>query len=330
MQALPNDRILLGVDEAHALARKALLALGFEDDEASIVADHVVDAALCGYEYSGLPKILNLAEHPGMRQPRRAMRTLHETPVSARLDGGNTNGMLAMLRATDIAIEKAAVSGFGVVGINNIWMSGRSAHYVERVARAGLVGLHTISSRAQVAPPGAARPAIGTNPIAFGFPTEGEPLVIDFGTSAFMFTDLMFRERRGEPLPEGVAIDAGGEPTRDPAAARVGAVLSLGGHKGFALGLAMTALGVLAGSADDPDRAGYLVIAMRPDLLLPLDHFRRDVTAMVERIKAAPRQSGVDEIRIPSERASREREQRLRDGIVIDRAIYEALQAIAR
>ena len=330
MQALPNDRILLGVDEAHALARKALLALGFEDDEASIVADHVVDAALCGYEYSGLPKILNLAEHPGMRQPRRAMRTLHETPVSARLDGGNTNGMLAMLRATDIAIEKAAVSGFGVVGINNIWMSGRSAHYVERVARAGLVGLHTISSRAQVAPPGAARPAIGTNPIAFGFPTEGEPLVIDFGTSAFMFTDLMFRERRGEPLPEGVAIDAGGEPTRDPAAARVGAVLSLGGHKGFALGLAMTALGVLAGSADDPDRAGYLIIAMRPDLLLPLDHFRRDVTAMVERIKAAPRQSGVDEIRIPSERASREREQRLRDGIVIDRAIYEALQAIAR
>jgi LDH2 family malate/lactate/ureidoglycolate dehydrogenase len=328
MQALPNDRISLGVDEAHALARKALLSLGFDADEASVVADHVVDAALCGYEYSGLPKILNLAEHPGMRQPRRAMRTLHETPVSARLDGGNANGMLAMLRATDIAIDKAAASGFGVVAINNIWMSGRSAHYVERVARAGLVGLHTISSRAQVAPPGAARPAIGTNPIAFGFPTEGEPLVVDFGTSAFMFTDLMFRERRGEPLPEGVAIDAGGEPTRDPAAARLGAVLSLCGHKGFAIGLAMTALGVLAGSADDPDRAGYVIIAMRPDLLLPLDDFRRDVSAMIGRIKAAPRQSGVDEIRIPSERASRERQQRLRDGIVIDRAIYEALQAI--
>ena len=330
MQALPDDRIALRVDEARTLAHEALKALDFDDDEAAIVADHVVDAALCGYEYSGLPKILNLAEHPAMRQPRRAIRALHATPVSARLDGGNTNGMLAMRHATDVAIEKARASGFGVVGINNIWMSGRSAHYVERVARAGLVGLHTISARAQVAPPGAARPAIGTNPIAFGFPTAGEPLVVDFGTSAFMFTDLMFRERRGGLLPEGVAIDASGEPTRGPAAARLGAVLPFGGHKGFAIGLAMTALGVLAGSADDPDRSGYLIIALRPDLLLPLEQFRRDVTPMIERIKATPRQPGVDAIRIPSERATRERELRLRDGIVIDRAIHEALRAMAR
>jgi len=330
MQALPNDRISLSVDEAHALARHALMSLDFNADEASIVADHVVDAALCGYEYSGLPKILNLAEHPAMHQPRRAIRTLHETPASARLDGGNTNGMLAMRRATDIAIDKARGNGFGVVGINNIWMSGRSAHYVERIARAGLVGMHTIGSRAQVAPPGAAGPAIGTNPIAFGFPTARDPLVVDFGTSAFMFTDLMFRERRGEMLPEGVAIDAHGAPTRDPSAARSGAVLPFGGHKGFALGLAMTALAVLAGSADDPDRSGYLVIAIRPDLLIPLDDFRRDVSALIERIKSTPRQPGVDEIRIPSERASRERRRRLRDGIVIDRAIHDALQAMAR
>jgi LDH2 family malate/lactate/ureidoglycolate dehydrogenase len=330
MQTLSNDRISLSIDEAHALARKALQSLDLDGDEASIVADHVVDAALCGYEYSGLPKILNLAEHPALRQPRRPMRTLHETPVSARIDGGNAIGMLAMRRATDVAIAKARARGFGVVGINNVWMSGRSAHYVDHVARAGLVGLHTVSSRAQVAPPGAARPALGTNPIAFGFPTTNEPLVIDFGTSAFMFTDLMFRERRGERLPEGVALDRTGAPTRDASEARLGAVLPFAGHKGFALGLAMTALGVLAGSADDADRAGYLIIAMRPDLLLPLEQFRSDVSAMIDRIKSTPRQPGVDAIRIPSERASRERARRLQEGIVVDRAVYETLQAMVR
>lgn len=325
-----GHRIRLAPDEAHALAHAVLLNLGYDDEEAAIVAEHVIDAALCGYEYSGLPKLLNLAEHQMTRPPRMPIRTVHQTPVSARLDGGNTTGMLAMVRATDVAIAKAHGSGFGIVGINNIWMSGRSAHYVERIARAGLIGLHTISSRPQVAPPGAAKAAIGTNPIALGFPTEREPLVIDLGTSAFMFTDLMFRERRGEPLPEGVAIDAQGAPTRDPARAREGAVLSFGGHKGFALGVAMTALGVLAGSGDDPDHAGYLILAIRPDLLTPLEDFRREVSAMIERVKSVPRQPGVDEIRIPSERASRERAQRLRDGIVIDRAIHEALLALAR
>ena len=325
----PDDRVALGVDAARSLAQSVLVGLGFDADEAAIVTDHVVDAALCGYEYSGLPKLLNIAEHSRMREPRRPIETRHETPVSARLDGGNTNGMLAMLRATDIAIAKASEHGFGIVGVNHIWMSGRSAYFVERIARAGLIGVHTVSARPQVAPPGAAAAAIGTNPIAFGFPTPGEPLVIDVGTSAFMFTDLMFRERRGESLPEGVAIDAEGRPTRDPARARLGAVLSLEGHKGFALGLAMTALGVAAGSGDDPDHAGYLVMAIEPGLLVPLDDYRQEVAAMIERIKATPRRPGVAEIRIPSERAFRERARNLREGIVIDRAVHDALRSLA-
>src|SRR5690606_20071945 len=103
--------------------------------------------------------------------------------------------------------------GFALVGVNNTWMSGRGSYYVERIANAGLIGIHTVSSRPQVAPPGGTRAAIGTNPISFGFPTADAPFVIDLGTSALMFTDLALRARRGELLPEGVAIDAKGVPT---------------------------------------------------------------------------------------------------------------------
>jgi hypothetical protein len=39
------------------------------------------------------------------------------------------------------------------------------------------------------------------------------------GTSAYMMTEVMLRERLGELLPEGVALGPGGEPTRDPTAA---------------------------------------------------------------------------------------------------------------
>lgn len=146
-----------------------------------------------------------------------------------------------------------------------------------------------------------------------------------------MSTDLLFRERRGELLPEGVVIDAQGRPTRDPAAARRGALLPFGGYKGFALALAMHALGVLAGSGDDVEKSyGYLVIAIKPDLLVPLEDYRRELSETIARIKATPRQPGVGEIRIPSERAFLERARNLREGIVIDRKIYEALLALTK
>jgi LDH2 family malate/lactate/ureidoglycolate dehydrogenase len=48
----------------------------------------------------------------------------------------------------------------------------------------------------------------------------------------------------------------------------------------------------------------------------------------VRSIKASPRQTGCDEIRIPSERAHRERERRRVEGIVLESSIIEAIQAI--
>ena len=327
MELVTQDRVRLSAGEAQTLAEQTLAKIGYDAEEARIIADHVVDAALCGYEYSGLPKILNVAEHRQLRQPRRPLRALRETPVSVLFDGGNNNGMVAMYRATEVAIGKAREHGFSAVGVNNSWVSGRSAHYVEMAARAGLIGIHSVSSRPHVGAPGSKAPATGTNPIAFGFPTLHEPLVIDLGAAAFMGTDLIFQERRGAVLPEGVAIDVQGRPTRDPA--QVHTILPFGGYKGFALALAMQALGVLAGSGLGDDKFyGYLIIAIKPDLLLPLEEFRRDMSEMLARVKATPRQPGVDEIRLPSERAFRERARSLREGIVIDRKIYDALLAL--
>jgi LDH2 family malate/lactate/ureidoglycolate dehydrogenase len=323
------DRIRLSVAEARALGERALAGIGYDAEEARIIADHVIDAALCGYEYSGLAKLLNIPEHPRFKQPRRKMTVLRETDVSMVFDGGNEVGMLAIYRATEAAIAKAAARGFALVAVTNSWVSGRSAYYVERIAKADLIGIHTASATRFVAPHGGTKPMLGTNPIAFGLPTSRGPVVFDMGTSAFMMTELMLRQRLGQTLPEGVALGPDGEPTRDPAAARLGALLPFGGHKGFGLGFIVQAFGVLAGSALDLDGDnGYLFIVFKPDLLQPLDAFKRDMTALIDRVKATPRQAGVDEILIPSERSFRSRERLLREGLEIDGAVYEALQKL--
>lgn len=311
-----TQRIHLTVAEARALSERAMRGIGYDAEEARLLADHCLDAALCGYEYSGLPKLLNIVDHPRFKDPRRPMRAIKETGVSVLFDGGNQSGMLAMYYAARAVIERAEQHGFALVGVDNTWMSGRSAYYVEMIARAGLIGIHTVAAPPAVAPVGGAKAMLGTNPIAFGFPLEGDPLVIDLGTSAFMGTDLKFRERLGIPLPAGVAIDEHGRPTTDAAAARRGAILPFGGHKGYALALAMHALGV---------SAEYLFIAYKPDLFTPLDDYRRALAAEIAAIKATPRQDGVDEIRIPGERAYRERAHLTREGIEIDKRIHDAL-----
>ena len=124
---------------------------------------------------------------------------------------------------------------------------------------------------------------------------ERGPVVFDMGTAAFMTTELMLRERRGESLPPGVALDADGAPTTDPASARQGALLPFGGHKGFGLALMVQALGVLAGSALDLEGDnGYLFIVFKPDLLTPLDQFKREMTALIDRLEFHGRFVGFD------------------------------------
>src|SRR5262247_2392838 len=100
----PSDRIRLTVDEARERSERALRGIGYDAEEARIIADHVIDAALCGYEYSGLAKILNIPESEHFRLPRRPMTVLRESEVSIAFDGGNTVGMLALFHAAQATI----------------------------------------------------------------------------------------------------------------------------------------------------------------------------------------------------------------------------------
>jgi LDH2 family malate/lactate/ureidoglycolate dehydrogenase len=325
------DTIRLEVSEARMLGEATLRRIGFPADEASIIADQLIDNALCGYRFASLPRILAIAEDAKTAKPRTAVRVIRETPVSALVDGGNNVGYVAAWRGAEIAIAKAKASGIAIVGVHNSYYSGRNAYYVEQIVRSGLVAIHTASARPHVVPPGGRAPALGTNPFSIGFPSANGPVIYDIGTASVMWGEVLLMARLGQALPEGVGFDADGRPTRDARAVRQGGVAPFGGHKGYGLSFAIQALGLLAGAAlphGDVQDYGFLFIAIDPAMMLPEGDFAAQMAELVARIKATPRQPGVDEIRIPSERAFREREQRRVEGIVLDRKVFDALHAL--
>ena len=75
--------------------------------------------------------------------------------------------------------------------------------------------------------------------------------------------------------------------------------------------------------------SGYLFIALKPDLFVSADEYRRDVSQRIATIKETPRQAGVTEIRIPGERSYATRARLMQEGIEIDRKIYNALGRLA-
>jgi delta1-piperideine-2-carboxylate reductase len=170
-----------------------------------------------------------------------------------------------------------------------------------------------------VAPHGATEGRLGTNPICFGFPSATDPIIFDIGTSAIIHAEVTLAKRLGNDLPENVAFHRDGSPTVDPAAALAGAFAAWGGHKGSGLAIAVQLLGILAGSPAIPGELagfGYLIVAMRPDLMGPAETFRQNVSAFADAVRSARPIDGGSPVRMPFDRSRQERARRLAENAI--------------
>lgn len=327
-----DDTVRLSVGEAQALGEKALNKLGYTPEEATTVATHLVDASMWGYEFAGLPRILVIADRPELKKPRTAVSIVKESPVSALLDGGNQVGYITLNHATDVAIEKVRSSGVAVIGLRNSWFAGRNAYYLEKIARAGFAAVYFGSSTPSVVPQGAIRKALGTNPMAIALPGKVNPFIFDMGTASVMSGEVLMKSFLGESFPHAVGVDKDGKPTAVANDLLEGGILPFGGHKGYGLSLTIQALGLMAGSRfrnGDVSDFGYLLIAFDPGLLMPAEQFTSELQELLTKVKELPRQPGVPEIRIPSERGFREREIRRKQGILVNKRVVERLQQMS-
>jgi delta1-piperideine-2-carboxylate reductase len=324
----------LSVAEARALVEAVMKSLGHDKDDAWIIADHIIDSELRGLNYGGLPRVVSIIERIGRTgKAAKPVETMHETLVSARLAGNDNVGYVVAYRATEIAIAKAKASGISMVGADGTWYTGMLSYFAEMAAAEGLLTMIASNASPWVAPHGSVDGRFGTNPICFGFPSTGDPVIWDIGTSSIMHAEVLLARRLGQQIPEGKAFGPDGAPTTDPDTALAGAFTPWGGHKGAGLGMVVQMLGMLAGSpADVPEMAdfGYLMVTMKPDLMMPEAEYRQKVTDYADSVRAARPVAGGGPVRMPFDRSVADRRAALeRDRIEVTDLVLNRLREVA-
>lgn len=325
----------LTLDEAHALCIQAMITLGHAPDEAAIIADHLMDCELRGVSYGGLARALSICDRVAQAGlSKKPITVVKETSVSATIDGGDQVGYLVGDRVTGVAISKARETGLAVVGANETWYTGMFSYYLERVTKAGFVGMIAGSGGQIVAPADGTQGRFATNPIAFGFPTIGTPIIWDIGTSAVTLAEVFLKMRLGEQLGEGLAYDPEGRPTRDPATALAGRAFSVwGGHKGSGLATMVQLLGMMCGAAAAPEGlrdCGFFVLVIDPGLLTSAEDFKARASVYADSLRATRPIDPGQPVRVPFERSVAERNRRLQEGVItVSDEVVKALRAVA-
>jgi len=314
------------------LAADALSACDVPSADALLVADSLVDAELEGQATHGFIRFPLVLGRLRVRliNPRPSMRLTSERRAVAVLDADNCLGPVAGMHAVEAATERAVAVGVGVVAVRRSNHLGSLGFYLRRFTASRVVGLAFTNTPPAMPPPGGRTPYLGTNPIAAGFPTSGEPVIVDLATSQVARGRILKAARVGEQIPEGWALDAVGQPTTDPEAAIEGSLLPLGGHKGFALALLVEVLsGVLSAAAVGPEvggtfvesdresNVGHCFIAIDPAALAP------GFAARMDRLTADIRRLGG---RVPGDRRHSERARRLTEGIDLADELVEELR----
>lgn len=326
--------MFVALPEARNLANRALIQLGLSAEEADITSDHLLDCELRGLGYSGLARIVSIAERIAPAgTSREPIAVRKETPVSVLLDGGDNLGYLVARRATELVIDKALHSGLALAGAHNTWYTGMLSYYAEMATARDLVVFIASNATPWVAPYGGTEARFGTNPVCFGFPGNDGPVIWDIGTSEIIHAQVQLARRLGRELPPGVAFDTAGEPTTDPVLALSGAFAAWGGHKGSGLGMVVQLLGMLAGSPVLPGELhdfGFLALAVQPGLLGSLNEFKQKVSDYADIIRGTRPLAADSPVRMPFDRsAARRTEQIRKGGFEVPDEVYQAVSALA-
>jgi L-2-hydroxycarboxylate dehydrogenase (NAD+) len=344
---LQSEDVGVPIEKMQAFGERLFVSLGVPEEHARITVGTLIEADLRGVESHGVAHLADFYVRRLQRHqinPRPDVRAVSETPAAALIDGDMGLGFVVAHRAMDLAMEKARTTGVGFVSVRKSTHCGAGFHYALKAARREMAGISVTTGGNIVVPPGAKKRVYGANVISVAAPTgKGFEYVLDGSTSVVAGGKLEIAARRGMSIPEGWALDENGAPTTDPTVlGRGGGLLPLGGsprmgaYKGFGLGIfADVVSGVLSGSGASltlpmTGAASHLLAAIHIDAFIPMSEFTRHMDEMIDGLKAAERQPGVDEIMIPGELEARLERQRLADrAIPLHPAIIESMRAAA-
>jgi len=323
-------------------AATLLQRAGLHGERAGVVAGVLLEGDLLGHDTHGLAL---LAAYLGELE-RGSMRVdgdiilVNDRPAVALWDGQRLPGPWLVTRAVDAVVERARRFGTATVVIRRSHHIACLAAYLLRATEHGFMLLIASSdpNSASVAPFGGTRAVFTPNPLAMGFPTARDPVLIDI--SASITTNGMVTRMRdeGRTFAHPWLLDASGEPSADPAVMSTdppGTILPLGGldagHKGYALALMIEGLtGALAGFGRADDKEGWgatvFVQAIDPAAFGGSDEFVRQIEHVAQRCRDSPARDPGTPVRLPGERALARRRAQLAQGVELHPSIMPALE----
>ena len=270
----------ISLTEAQNLGEQILVAHNVGQHNAALTIASLLRAEMEGLPSHGFSRIPYYAAQSAAGKVDGHAVPLVERPRSGSVTVDARCGFAfrAFADGLPVAAQAARESGVALLAVRNSHHAGVLGFPVADLAEQGLVALGFANSPASLAPYGGKKVTFGTNPLAMACPRKnGSPLVIDLSMGLLARGKILQAAKKGELIPEGAAVDAQGNPTRDPAKAFDGALLPFGGPKGYALALiveimsaALTgaALAIEASSLFTPDgpapRIGQSFLIMDP------------------------------------------------------------------
>lgn len=321
-------------------------AAGVPAGDARILADSLVEADIQGTSTHGVSR-LNIylrRIQKGLIDPNAELVIEQRRPAVLVVDAGSGIGQVQATKVLGRLYGIASVHGMASATIRNSQHFGTLGYYCNQAAERGMILIATTNAEPAMPPFGSSEAYFGTNPIGASFPTgKGFPAKIDLATSVVARGNIVAAAKRGESIPGDWAIDADGNPTTDANAALAGAVLTLAGHKGYALAFMVEAFSsILSGAAiggavgsmykhmDRKQDVGHFFCLLDIEAFMDLAAFKRRIDDTIDRLKALRRRPGFDEILVPGEPEYRTALKNRAEGIKIDDATLGELRTLAQ
>lgn len=328
-------------------------AWGMPAASAAAAADGIAWADVRGVKSHGISKLPGYDVWRGDGRIRIAAepKIERETPVSALVDGDGGLGFAAGRLAMDTAIAKAKTTGIGAVSVRNSAHFGACGFYAEMAVQAGLIGLVTTGTAACSVPPtfgGEAK--LGTEPISFGAPAEGDDyFLLDMATTTVAQGKVLNLFVENQPSPPGWILDAAGKASTNPRDLfeEGGFLTSLGGsalgssYKGYGLAVMVNILSAcLSGSSlitdplharrpGRPNNIGHFFLALDPGLFRDPHDFRRDVSTLLDALRATPPVDGELSVMVAGDPERKAMARHLAEGIELPPNMKQKIRELA-
>jgi hydroxycarboxylate dehydrogenase B len=325
---------------------KVFVRLGCTQPEARAIAAHLVDANLTGHDSHGVQHVKGYVQHvhAGRVMAGRALEPVIERGSYALYDCGRGFGQWLGLEAVERGVALARAHGIGMLALRNCGHLGRLGAWPERAASSGIASLHFLNANGpavSMVPFGGTDRRMGSNPIAFGMPAgEGErPVILDMATTQYAIGKVSVARNKGAKLPTQSIRRPTGELSDDPAhffGPPLGAMLAVGGHKGYGLAVFNELLaGALTGSGTaDPEKEPFgsgpvlsnmFSIYIDPAVFGPPAELAKSVAALRRSITASPPADPEKPVMLPGDPEANQRAARRQRGIPLDRVTWESV-----